>query len=204
MPASIDLLILDVNDVIYRYDTERRVELLAEATRTTPDAVRLSLFTSGVEARSDSGELGSEEYLAEFGRHLGRDVDRATWTASMTGATMPMPDSIDLIRAVRPRVDTVGLSNNGLIVKQQALEIYPMLRDLDIELYVSAEFGGQKPRENVYLGLCTELGVAPHRAAFVDDKPANADGAAHAGLHAHRFTDVAGLREFFDTLGLPT
>ena len=202
MAASIDLLILDVNDVIYRYDTSRRVELLAAGTGANADEVRAALFESGVEARSDSGELGPDDYLAEIGSNLGRPVGRDVWTDALAGATTPMPDSIELIRHVRPQVATVGLSNNGLLVHEQAASIYPVLGELDIDLRVSAEFGGSKPDAGVYLGLCDELGVAPGRAAFVDDKPANADGATAAGLHGHHFTGVDGLRDFLDGLGL--
>ena len=199
---AIDLLILDVNDVLYRYDTGRRIALLAESTGTTPDDVRAAVFDSGVEARSDIGELGPDGYLAAIGDHLGVPVDRAAWTASLTGAVSPMPHSIDLIRRVAPAVRTVGLSNNGRLVKEQAPIVYPALRELGIELYVSAEFGGSKPDARVYLGLCDRLGATPGRAAFVDDKPANADGATAAGLHGHRFTGVEALATFLRDLGV--
>lgn len=201
---AIDLLILDVNDVIYRYDTSRRVDLLAELTNTSPDAVRLALFESGVEHRADSGELGPEEYLDAVSDRLGRRVDRSTWTRTLAGATTPMSEAIELVRRVRRRVTTVGLSNNGLLVKEQAPEIYPVLGQLDIELYVSAEFGGQKPDADVYLGVCEALAAAPDRTAFVDDDRSNADGATAAGLHGHHFTTVGSLADFLRTLGLPT
>ncbi len=203
-PVAIDLLILDVNDVVYRYDTSRRIERLAELTHTTPDAVHLAVFESGIEGRSDSGELTPDDYLAAISDRLGRAVDRATWTRSLADAVTPMPDSIDLVRRVRAHVDTVGLSNNGLIVKEQAASIYPVLADLDIELYVSAEFGGRKPAATVYHGLCASLGVEPDRAAFVDDKQPNADGATSAGLHGHHFTTVDAFARFLRSLHLPT
>lgn len=203
MAAAIDLLILDVNDVMYRYDTARRVELLAELTGTTSGAVRLALFESGVEDRSDSGQLTADEYLAAIGERLGRSIDRSMWTRASAGAVTPMEDSIALIRRIRPLVETVGLSNNGLLMKERAQQIFPTLDELDIELHVSAEFGGQKPKARVFQGLCDLRNVEPARAAFVDDRAANADGAAAAGLLAHHFTTVGSLRTFLLTLGLP-
>lgn len=200
--VAVDLLILDINDVVYRYDTDRRVELLAAATGTTPSEVRSAVFDSGIEARSDSGRIGPEEYLAAIGSQLGAPVDRGTWTASLAGAVTPIDDALALVRAVRSAVHTVGLSNNGLLVKEEAASIYPALRELGIELYVSAEFGGSKPDARVYLGLCSHLDTDPGRAAFVDDKEANARGATEAGLHGHHFIDVSGLAEFLRGLGL--
>ena len=199
---AIDLLILDVNDVLYRYDPSRRIEVLADLTGTSPGAVRLAVFESGIEERSDAGELSSEEYLAAISARLGRPVDRNVWTRSFVDATTPMSDAIDLVGQVRSRVDTVGLSNNGLIVKEQAEQLYPALAGLDIELYVSAEFGAQKPDADVYRGLCSRLDVEPARSAFVDDQPANAEGAMTAGLQGHRFTTVDALGDFLRTVGL--
>lgn len=203
-PIAIDLLILDVNDVIYRYDTSRRIDVFAELTQTTPGAVRLAVFESGVEHRSDTGELAPDEYLDAIGRRLGRQVDRDTWTRAMVAATSPMRESIALVSRARSHVATVGLSNNGLLVKEQAPTIYPVLAELEIDLYVSAEFGGEKPDAGVYQGLCERLGVAAHRAAFVDDRSANADGATAAGLIGHHFTTVGALADFLRDLGVPT
>ena len=36
--------------------------------------------------------------------------------------------------------------------------------------------------------------IAPADALFIDDKAANAEGAREAGLLAHHFTDIPGLR----------
>lgn len=202
MTAPIDVLILDVNDVLYRYDVLRRTELLADLTATTPDAVHLAMFESGVEDRSDAGDLAPAEYLAAIGDRLARPVDRRAWVRSLAGAVTPMRESIDVVRRLRRQIDMVGLTNNGLIVKEEAHHVYPILAELEIDLYVSAEFGSRKPAAQVYLGLCGHLGVEPGRAAFVDDKAANADGATAAGLRGHHFTTVDGLRAFLADLGL--
>ena len=203
MTAAIDVLILDVNDVLYRYDTRRRIELLADLTATTPDAVHLAMFESGVENRSDSGDLTPDGYLAAIGDRLARPVDRSEWVRSLAGALTPMRESIDVVRRLHGRVAMVGLTNNGLIVKEESRRIFPVLSDLGIDLYVSAEFGARKPVVPVYLGLCRRLDVEPGRAAFVDDRADNAEGAAAAGLRGHHFTTVDSLRSFLAELGLP-
>lgn len=200
--AAIDLLIVDVHDVIYRYDPSRRIELLADLTHTTPGAVRIAVFESGLEDRSDAGELAADEYLDAVGERLGRSVDVDSWVRSFTGALVPMTDTIRLMRDVRPLIDVVALSNNGLIVKEQARQLFPILDQLDVELFVSAEFGVSKPHDGVYLAVCDRVGVDPHRTAFVDDKRAHADGAVAAGLHGHQFTTVDEMGSFLAGLGV--
>jgi putative hydrolase of the HAD superfamily len=95
VPAAVDLLILDINAIVDRCDTDRRVALLAAATATTPAEVKSAVFGSGVEAGSDAGRLEPDEYLAAIGEHHGNAVDRATWTASLAGDVTPIEESLD-------------------------------------------------------------------------------------------------------------
>jgi putative hydrolase of the HAD superfamily len=201
---SIDLLILDVDDVLYRYDRTQRVEQLAAATGTTPDAVWLAVFESGLEDRADAGELDADEYLRAVSQRLGRELDRRTWTRARARSVTPMAPTFELVRTLDGTVDVVGLSNNGHLVKEESATIFPELAPAGIELHVSAEFGARKPAEVVYRRACELLRVDPDRAAFVDDDPANADGATAAGLHGHHFTTVESLAAFLRPLGLPT
>lgn len=48
----------------------------------------------------------------------------------------------------------------------------------------SWEVGVRKPNPAIYRLACERLGVAPERAVFLDDQPANAEGARAAGLRA--------------------
>ncbi|WCO67166.1 HAD-IA family hydrolase [Iamia majanohamensis] len=203
MDPLVDLLLLDVNGVLYDYDPEVRVAALGRALGVGPDAVRDALFTSGLEDASDAGEVGPDEYLAEAGRRLGTPLDRETWAAALAGAVTPVPDVLAVVEAVIGRVRCATLSNNGLLVREMVDRVYPDLARLGVEVHVAAEFGEAKPDRDVYLDACERCGADPTRTAFVDDKEANARGAAAAGLHAHHHRDVDGLATFLSDLGLP-
>jgi glucose-1-phosphatase len=56
--------------------------------------------------------------------------------------------------------------------------------DLVNDIIYSHEVGLAKPDPAIYELACERLGVKPPEAAFVDDVPANVDGAAAVGLHA--------------------
>lgn len=198
----VDLLLLDVNGVLYDYDPEVRVAALARALGAEAGAVRDALFTSGLEDASDAGEVGPEEYLAEVGRRLGTPLDRETWADALAAAVAPRVEVLDVVRARAGRVRCATLSNNGLLVREMVERVYPELARLGIEVHVAAEFGESKPDRDVYLDACERCGADPARTAFVDDKEANALGAAEAGLFAHHHRDVDGLVAFLDGLGL--
>ncbi|MFN2613624.1 MAG: HAD-IA family hydrolase, partial [Actinomycetota bacterium] len=70
------------------------------------------------------------------------------------------------------------------------------------DLVVDSSYEGmRKPDPEIYLLTCDRLGVAPARAAFVDDIPLNVAGASAVGLHAIQFTTtdevLAQLRPLF-------
>ena len=202
MASTVDLLLLDVNGVLYEYDPELRIAALARRLGVDDDAVRDALFTSGLEDRSDAGEIGPDTYLAEAGRALGVEVGRAPWADALIAAVRPKADVLAVLRSVAGQVRLATLSNNGLLVRDLFDRIYPAVAELGAEGHVAAEFGESKPDRDVYLDACAALGVDPARTAFVDDKAANADGAASAGLRSHHFTGADRLVDFLRDLGL--
>ena len=50
-----------------------------------------------------------------------------------------------------------------------------------------------QPDPEVYRRCVASLGVEPDATLFVDDSPANVEGARAAGLHVHHYTDQEGL-----------
>lgn len=202
MAPSIDLLLLDVNGVLYDYDPDARIATLARSLGVPGDDVRDALFTSGLEDSSDAGEIGPDAYLAEAGRQLGVTVDRDRWAAALAAAVDPDPEILGLVGSVLDDVRGATLSNNGLLVRELVERIYPEVAALGIEVHVAAEFGESKPDRDVYRDACAALDVAPERTAFVDDKEANVTGAARAGLRAHHFTGADGVAAFLVEQGL--
>jgi FMN phosphatase YigB (HAD superfamily) len=202
MSAPLELLILDVNGVLYRYDVERRIARLGELLDRSPAAVTAAVFDSGIEAAADAGELSPDEYLARVGSELRTSMDRDAWRTSLIAAVEPNEPVLDLLAGVGDQVAMITLSNNGLLVKEEVDLVFPRLGDIGIEFHVAAELGAAKPDRSVYLDACELRGVAPEAAAFVDDKQKNVDGALRAGIAAHRFSDTAGLRGFLEACGL--
>lgn len=198
----LELLILDVNGVLYTYDRQRRIEALARLLDRPQDAVTAAVFDSGLEDAADAGDLGPEEYLAAVGDELDVQFGRAAWRTALSAAVAPNEAVLELIGRIAGPIDMVTLSNNGLLVMHEAQRVFPRILELGIEFHVAAELGASKPERHVYLDLCERRGVPPARAAFVDDKADNVDGARRAGIDAHLFVDVDGLRDFLTGRGV--
>ncbi|GAA5210051.1 HAD-IA family hydrolase [Microbacterium kyungheense] len=64
--------------------------------------------------------------------------------------------------------------------------------------YYSCDVGVAKPDPAFFVHIATDLGIAPERLLFLDDQPANVDGARRAGLNAECWTHSEGLPRLLD------
>jgi len=67
---------------------------------------------------------------------------------------------------------------------------------------VSGDVGLIKPDPQIYALLIDRFGIDPHRAIFIDDVAANAEGGRHLGIHGVHFRDPDALRAELTELGL--
>ena len=104
--------------------------------------------------------------------------------------------------AVARRLPVATLSNNGVLLKQEASRILPELASVPgVEILMAGELGAAKPSVAVYLTVVERFGVGPHEAVFVDDSEDNVAGAARAGLRAHLYAGADDLARWLRTEG---
>lgn len=197
------LALFDMDDVLYAYRREIRVDVVAKACGLDPAFVERRIFEEGVEDDGDTGLLGSTRaYLDAWSGALDRDITLELWTRARARAMTPIPGSIALMRVLAAEGVTVAvLTNNGFAVKQTRAALAPAVALLTGDRFlVSAEFGSRKPSPVVYERALARLGFSAAETVFVDDRPENVDGARAAGITALPFetpdrlvSDLAGL-----------
>lgn len=72
--------------------------------------------------------------------------------------------------------------------------------------YYSCDLRAAKPSTAFFAHIAADLGVAPEHLLFIDDQPANVEGARSAGLSAERWKHSDGverLRALLDEHGIP-
>jgi putative hydrolase of the HAD superfamily len=63
------------------------------------------------------------------------------------------------------------------------------------QLTWSCELGIAKPDPAIYSFTCTELGIEPQEAVFIDDNATNIRAAQEFGIHAIQFSNIEQLRQ---------
>lgn len=111
-------------------------------------------------------------------------------------------DMLDLERQVRRQVRT-ALLTNGSTRLEEDLEVLGLTNEWD-HVFNTSRIGVAKPEPAIFVTVLEQLELAPGRAAFVDDHPANVESALSLGLIAHQHTDISTTAEFLASIGLPT
>ncbi len=117
--------------------------------------------------------------------------DMALWTRFR-------PSARELLETVAQWPQRLVILSNAPATLRPAAEASDW-RPLIERLFISGELGMVKPDPQIYAAIQDELGVAPDRIAFIDDREPNVTGAADAGWQAHLWVDdadsLAWLRE---------
>lgn len=196
MLSAPSLVLFDLDGVLVDYDRSLRVGHLAEATGAAEATVWSALFESGLEAGFDAGTIDTDTYLQALGDALGHPVAVPLWTKARAAAMRLLPETVDLVSDLATRCEVALLTNNGCLLVEQLPEVLPSLAALfDGRALCSASLGCTKPDPAVYVLALERLGHPPGATLFVDDSPANVDGARRAGLRAEHVPSPAHLRE---------
>lgn len=200
---GIEAVLFDMDGVLYAYDFDNRLNLLADALGVPALDIDEKIFKSGWEDRADNGDITLDEYIAGISERLGVEVRPGQWIAARKWAMAPDPMMISLAGTLAETVDIAMLTNNGTMLWQHIDELAPELRPLFGErLFVSGVHGFNKERASGFAGLLDRLGWEAETTLFVDDSPRYIAQADEAGLATHLFEGIEGFRDRLGQLGI--
>jgi putative hydrolase of the HAD superfamily len=199
------VVLFDLDGVLVHYDHAPRLELLAQRSGASVEAVSQALFESGLERDADLGLFDAQGHVDEFARRLGRPVSLDDCVAARRVATRADAGVLALAKRVALHAQVAILSNNNLLLRDHLAAICPSLFPLfEGRVFCSAQFGLAKPDPAIFQRCLAALGATPDQAFFTDDKRENADGARAAGLRAHHYRDLPTLLAELRGLGIDT
>lgn len=201
----LDLLLLDFDGVLARYERPRRCSHLAATAGCAPSRVMEVLFASGLETAYDGGAITTTDYLRRLGDGLGARIDEDAWIAARVTACRADPRILAMVATVAMQRQVAVLTNNGPLMAQAVPHIVPALFPaLDGRVLCSGMLGGRKPDAAVYERALERLGARAATTLFVDDLFVNVQGARRAGLHADTVRDPRSMRRVLARYGLST
>jgi len=124
---------------------------------------------------------------------------RERWPEMLKG---PIQGTVAILEALHARgVPLHALTNWSAETYPHAEARYPFLARFESVL-VSGREKLVKPNPAIYRRLLERARLTPAETLFIDDVPANVEGARAVGLQAHHFVSPEGLREELRQRGL--
>ena len=196
-------VLFDLDDVLARYDHDRRVRALAQRVGVAPARIEAELFASGLERDSDLGRYDASGHADALAARLGVPVRLDDCVdARLAGMTVDA-DVLALATRAATHATVAILTNNGALVRDHLPRLAPGIHGLfGGRVFCSADLGVAKPDPRLFLDAARRLSLAPAAILFVDDKPANVEGARGAGMRGHHFTGAAALEAELRACGL--
>ena len=188
--------LFDLDGVLRHYDPGYNATVEADAG-LRPGTLYAVAFDVSRLAGAVSGRWTFDEWKAaiatELTQHHGVDGPSVAERFFALEAASVDEEVLALVRQVRARVP-VGLLTNASSRLAEELESLALADEVDV-VCNSWELGVAKPDPRVYAIAADRMGCAVTECFFTDDRPENAAAAGRAGMTAHHYTGVDGLRE---------
>lgn len=191
MPAvqPIHALVVDYGEVLCRAPDPQAFAAMARVA-----GVELGRFTDAywhLRPAYDRGELDGPAYWRLLGEVTESRVDTGL-AAELVEQDIALWAQLDeamlaWVNDVAEAGTPVGLLSN--MVPEIGVYLRDTMRLFDrfSSVTYSYEVGLSKPDPGIYHDALARLGVEPHEALFVDDRPPNVEAARSLGMHAHLY-----------------
>lgn len=175
-----------------------------------PEIAFAKHFPEPQAARDWMARIGFQQwnYLQDGGRSLAEGLAAARAAHGNVAAPLddytadfpatirqPVPGSWEIAETLKSGGHRLfALTNWSADNWPAAIRVYPRLTTLFEDILVSGQEKLLKPDPAIYLALTGRNGIPPEDCIFIDDSPANVQGARKVGMDAIHFTDAPALQ----------
>lgn len=193
MEQPIKAIIFDFGGVLLRthqWDGRQRWE---SRLKLAPYQSEWVVFNSPLGRQAQHGQLGYAELWQQIGQQFNlspaelQQFQTDFWAGDQLDQSL-----VALIRRLRPWYKT-GLISNAFDDLRQSLSQQFHIADAFDSIVISAEEGIMKPDPRIYQTALSQLGCQAAEALFIDDAPANIEGATAVGMATILFTPQTNL-----------
>jgi putative hydrolase of the HAD superfamily len=174
-----------------------------------PHTVNRNIVAAGGQgawSRLERGELTMPEFYAAFDAEMaaaGVQVSGAVIMQRLASATDVRPQALSAIRKLRAAGRKVAALTNNWANEDQGSKMDVLRSEFDVFIE-STRVGLRKPDPRIYQLACSELGVQPTEAVFLDDIGLNLKGARALGMTTIKVVSLPeALSELQSVVGIP-
>jgi putative hydrolase of the HAD superfamily len=186
--AEIRGIIFDFGKVVVDFHFGLAVDRLAAASGLPAERLA-GLFSaqSPLMSRYESGEIGSDTFLAEVSRLCGHPFTEAEFVPIFTGIFTPIGSTIQLIRLLKQRYRLGLISNTNPWHFEHVIqpsEVFPLFDAVTLSFRAHA----LKPDPALFQDCLDQMGLMAEECVFIDDVAGYAEAATGNLLHGIHYT----------------
>ncbi|MGQ9371060.1 HAD family hydrolase [Azospirillum sp. A39] len=196
-------VVFDIGNVLIEWDPRHLYRDLFDGDEDLMEHFLANVCTAAWNLEQDRGRTWEEAVRVLTAEHpecseLIRAYDER-WMEMVPGE---IPGTPDILRALKERgVPLYSITNFSVDKLALARRRFDFLSLFD-GVVVSGEERLVKPDPAIYRRLLDRYGLAAADCVFIDDAPANVEGARDAGMHALHFSGAAKLHGELTAMGL--
>ncbi|HYT91571.1 MAG TPA: HAD family phosphatase [Gemmataceae bacterium] len=195
-------IVFDFGNVVAFFDHFRTLNKLARYTDLTPEAMYAAIYDSELEDAVESGRLSIREFLERFRELCRLSCDDELLASACADIFWPNEEVCALVPALAGRYRLLlGSNTNALHARHFCRQFEDVLSHFEA-LVLSCEIGVRKPRAGFFEHCQRLAGCAAEECVFIDDLPANVEGARACGWHGIVYRQGGELRERLAALGI--
>jgi glucose-1-phosphatase len=194
MTPPIQAVIFDLGRVIVDVNIARLADHLG-AVLTDGDPVQTisRMMSDPLVVQYDTGRITPEQFHADFCRRFGVKVRFGLFSRIWCDIFSPMPGMEDLLRSLHGRLPLGLLSDTDALHWKYLRDTYPILSIFPRPV-LSFQVGTMKPDPAIFRRAAESVQIPPTGCLYIDDLPANVEGARKIGMEAVIFRGADDLK----------
>jgi putative hydrolase of the HAD superfamily len=152
-------------------------------------------------ATFEEGKITLDQYLDRTVFYQPRKFSKEEFKNYMFSLSKPKPEVLEFARSLAGKYLMAAINNESREMNDYRIKQFGLSQIVD--LFVSSCYVGmRKPDEKIYRVALDLIQKAPDECCFIDDRPANIEGAAKVGMRTVLMRDPALLTKNLQGLGV--
>ena len=176
-------LIFDLGKVVFDLSFDRVFQFWANASGRQADELKAKFRFDDTFDKFEKDEITPQEFRVEISSRLGLTLTDQAFDAGWCNLYLDAYRGIDnLLAQLKQQYQLVALTNTNSIHSDVWKAKYAHTLRYFQQVFSSHELKARKPDAKAYHLVLDYLQVKPQEAVFLDDNPANIQGAAQLGI----------------------
>jgi HAD superfamily hydrolase (TIGR01509 family) len=195
-------IIFDFGNVVGFFDHAKTLRRLEPYTDMSAEEMFAAVYEGDLEDEFESGRISVEEFLSTFRRMCRLRCAPAMIERAVADVFEPNPEICNLIPRLKSRYRLLLGSNTNALHSRHFLVQFEQVLSPFTAVVLSHDIGVRKPQAGFFQHCQRLAACPPAECLFIDDLPANIEGARAAGLQGAVYAPGADFASRLRELGV--